>query len=51
MKIVRFRAAGKTRYGVLEGSHVVEYAGTPFVRGEVRIDGIGALKNSVVKIP
>jgi 2-keto-4-pentenoate hydratase/2-oxohepta-3-ene-1,7-dioic acid hydratase in catechol pathway len=30
MKIVRFKAAGKTRYGVLEGTHVVEYAGTPF---------------------
>jgi 2-keto-4-pentenoate hydratase/2-oxohepta-3-ene-1,7-dioic acid hydratase in catechol pathway len=30
MKIVRFKAAGKTRYGVLEGTHVVEYSGTPF---------------------
>ncbi|MCI0547634.1 MAG: fumarylacetoacetate hydrolase family protein [Candidatus Rokubacteria bacterium] len=30
MKIVRFRAAEKTVYGVLEGSHVVEYTGTPF---------------------
>jgi 2-keto-4-pentenoate hydratase/2-oxohepta-3-ene-1,7-dioic acid hydratase in catechol pathway len=30
MKIVRFKAAGKTRYGVLEGSQVVEYGGTPF---------------------
>jgi 2-keto-4-pentenoate hydratase/2-oxohepta-3-ene-1,7-dioic acid hydratase in catechol pathway len=30
MKIVRFKAAGKTRYGVLEGTHIVEYAGTPF---------------------
>ncbi len=30
MKIVRFRDGGKTRYGVLEGNHVVEYAGTPF---------------------
>jgi 2-keto-4-pentenoate hydratase/2-oxohepta-3-ene-1,7-dioic acid hydratase in catechol pathway len=30
MKIVRFKAAGKTRYGVLEGTRVVEYAGTPF---------------------
>lgn len=30
MKIVRFRAANKTRYGVLEGAWVVEYAGTPF---------------------
>ncbi len=30
MKIVRFRAAGKTRYGVLEGTHIVEYAGTPY---------------------
>lgn len=30
MKIVRFRAAGKTRYGVLEGTRIVEYAGTPY---------------------
>src|SRR5262249_57409005 len=30
MKIVRFKAAGKTRYGVLDGSHIVEYSGTPY---------------------
>jgi 2-keto-4-pentenoate hydratase/2-oxohepta-3-ene-1,7-dioic acid hydratase in catechol pathway len=30
MKIVRFRAGGKIRYGVLEGIHIVEYAGTPY---------------------
>ena len=30
MKIVRFREAGKTQYGVLEGTQVVEYAGTPY---------------------
>jgi 2-keto-4-pentenoate hydratase/2-oxohepta-3-ene-1,7-dioic acid hydratase in catechol pathway len=30
MQIVRFRADAKTRYGVLEGSAVVEYSGTPF---------------------
>lgn len=30
MKIVRFKAAGKVRYGALEGTHIVEYAGTPF---------------------
>ncbi|MBI4591570.1 MAG: fumarylacetoacetate hydrolase family protein [Candidatus Rokubacteria bacterium] len=30
MKIVRFKAGGKTRYGVLEGPRVVEYSGTPF---------------------
>src|SRR5690242_13074876 len=30
MKIVRFKAMGKTRYGVLEGTQIVEYAGTPF---------------------
>lgn len=30
MKIVRFKAAGKTRYGALEGTRVVEYSGTPF---------------------
>jgi 2-keto-4-pentenoate hydratase/2-oxohepta-3-ene-1,7-dioic acid hydratase in catechol pathway len=30
MQIMRFRADGKTRYGVLEGSALVEYAGTPF---------------------
>lgn len=68
MKIVRFRADGKTRYGVLEGTHVTEYAGTPFgafergrkdgqwTRGksfdriEVRIEGIGSLRNSVVRL-
>jgi 2-keto-4-pentenoate hydratase/2-oxohepta-3-ene-1,7-dioic acid hydratase in catechol pathway len=39
MQIVRFRAAGKTRYGVLEGPSVVEYSGTPwsvFRRGRRR---------------
>ena len=30
MRIVRFRAAGKTRYGALEGPQIVEYGGTPF---------------------
>lgn len=30
MQIVRFRAADKTRYGVLEGNFIVEYTGTPF---------------------
>ncbi len=30
MKIVRFKAAGKTCYGALEGSQVVEFVGTPF---------------------
>src|SRR5262245_2882838 len=30
MKIVRFKAMDKVRYGVLEGTHIVEYAGTPF---------------------
>jgi 2-keto-4-pentenoate hydratase/2-oxohepta-3-ene-1,7-dioic acid hydratase in catechol pathway len=30
MHIVRFRAAEKIRYGVLEGTHIVEYTGTPF---------------------
>lgn len=30
MKIVRFKAGGKTRYGALEGPRVVEYSGTPF---------------------
>ena len=30
MKIVRFKATGKVRYGVLEGTQIVEYAGTPF---------------------
>lgn len=39
MQIVRFRAEDKTRYGVLEGSVIVEYAGTPwslFRRGRHR---------------
>lgn len=39
MQIVRFRAADKTRYGVLDGTVVVEYAGTPwnlFRRGRRR---------------
>jgi len=30
MKIVRFKAAGKTRYGVIDGTHIVEYSGTPY---------------------
>ena len=30
MKIVRFKAAGKTRYGVLDGTHILEYSGTPY---------------------
>ena len=30
MRIVRFRAGDKTRYGALEGTHIVEYAGTPY---------------------
>lgn len=30
MKIVRFKDGGKTRYGVMEGNYVIEYAGTPF---------------------
>jgi len=30
MRIVRFRIEGKSRYGVIEGAHVVEYSGTPF---------------------
>jgi 2-keto-4-pentenoate hydratase/2-oxohepta-3-ene-1,7-dioic acid hydratase in catechol pathway len=30
VRIVRFTAAGTVRYGVLEGSHIVEYAGTPY---------------------
>jgi 2-keto-4-pentenoate hydratase/2-oxohepta-3-ene-1,7-dioic acid hydratase in catechol pathway len=95
MHIVRFRAAGKTRYGALEASGVVEYSGTPWsifstkdfvfpmedvvarvseimtllpgdviatgtpagvgpLRAgdhvEIRIDGVGALKNRVVKL-
>ncbi len=32
MKIVRFKANGKIRYGVLEGNHVAEFSGTPFGR-------------------
>ena len=30
MKIVRFRAAGKTRYGVRDGTHIVECSGMPY---------------------
>jgi 2-keto-4-pentenoate hydratase/2-oxohepta-3-ene-1,7-dioic acid hydratase in catechol pathway len=30
MRIVRFRAAGKIQYGVLEGAQIVEYSGTPY---------------------
>ena len=50
MLIVRFRAAGKTRYGALEGSGVVEYSGTPwsvFKRGRRRY----ALKQVVLLAP
>jgi 2-keto-4-pentenoate hydratase/2-oxohepta-3-ene-1,7-dioic acid hydratase in catechol pathway len=50
MKIVRFKAMGKTRYGVLEGTHIVEYAGTPFAtfkRGRKKY----ALKQAVLLTP
>jgi len=50
MKIVRFKAAGKTRYGALEGAHIVEYAGTPFgpfKRGRRRY----ALRQAVLLVP
>ena len=50
MQIVRFRAAGKTRYGALEGSGVVEYSGTPwslFRRGRRR----DALRQVVLLAP
>src|SRR5262245_65999290 len=30
MRIVRFKAAGKIRYGVLDGTHILEYSGTPY---------------------
>lgn len=30
MQIVRFRADGKIRYGLLEANYVVEYSGTQF---------------------
>ena len=30
MQIVRFRAAGQTRYGALEGNHIAEFTGTPY---------------------
>jgi 2-keto-4-pentenoate hydratase/2-oxohepta-3-ene-1,7-dioic acid hydratase in catechol pathway len=30
MQIVRFRADDKTRYGALEGNHIIEYTGTPY---------------------
>ena len=50
MRIVRFKAGGKTRYGALEGSVVVEYSGTPwslFRRGRRRYP----LKQSVLLAP
>ena len=50
MQIVRFRAGGKTRYGALERSGVVEYSGTPwsvFKRGRRRY----ALRQIVLLAP
>src|SRR5262245_62521568 len=50
MRIVRFRAAGKTRYGVIEGSRIIEYAGTPygaFQKGRKRYP----LRQSVLLVP
>ena len=50
MQIVRFRVAGKTRYGALERSGVVEYSGTPwslFKRGRRRY----ALRQVVLLAP
>jgi 2-keto-4-pentenoate hydratase/2-oxohepta-3-ene-1,7-dioic acid hydratase in catechol pathway len=32
MRIVRFRVGDRTRYGVLEGTQVIEYSGTPFTK-------------------
>jgi len=55
MQIVRFKVDDRTRYGVLEGSNVVEYSGTPWTlfrrgRRRVPVKGIGILKNSVVRL-
>ena len=84
MKIVRFKAAGKTRYDVRDGTRIVEHSDTPYGtfkkarkrypvrqavrlapvvpskivavglnyrdRVEVRIDGIGSLKNPVIHL-
>ena len=50
MQIVRFKAGGKTRYGALAGSTVVEYTGTPFTlfrRGRRRY----SLKHTVLLAP
>jgi 2-keto-4-pentenoate hydratase/2-oxohepta-3-ene-1,7-dioic acid hydratase in catechol pathway len=50
MQIVRFRADGKTCYGALEGTVVVEYSGTPwgvFRRGRRRLP----LKQAVLLAP
>ena len=50
MQIVRFKASGKTRYGVLEGGAIVEYTGTPFTlfrRGRRRYP----LKHAVLLAP
>lgn len=50
MQIVRFKAGGKTRYGVLEGLSIVEYTGTPFTlfrRGRRRYP----LKHAVLLAP
>jgi hypothetical protein len=30
MKIVRFKTAGKTRYGVLDDANILEHSGTPY---------------------
>lgn len=50
MQIVRFKAGGKTRYGVLEGASIVEYTGAPFTlfrRGRRRYP----LKHAVLPAP
>jgi len=50
MQIIRFKAAGKTRYGVLEGAVVIEYSGTPwsvFRRGRHRYP----LRQCVLLVP
>ena len=53
MQIVRFRVGDATRYGVLEGSSVLEYSGTvlpprsDFVEHEAEL---AVLRNPVVKL-
>ena len=51
MKIVRFKAAGKVRYGAVEGTHVVEYTGHAVRRASAAGASATPLRQTVLLVP